>query len=159
MVKFETMHFQNQCFLRLCCSRSCCNGLFKNQGLLLNTPFLTFQYTNFTPDLRQVYKYLHCFIIQNNFYCIQNSTFIWKKVCTIVYKVYTNGYFDLTLVDKLQRCLDFSVYKFLLWFDLKKCRQSATMICRQKEMYTKVDTPKFYFWMDFLCFLRLETRK
>ena len=127
--------------MRLCCSRSCCNGLFKNQGLLLNTPFLTFQYTNFTPDLRPVYNCLHCFIIQNNFYCIQNSTLIWEKVCTIVYKVYTNNYFDLTFVDKFQRCLDLSVYKFLPWFDLKKCRQSATMICRQKLMYTKVDTP------------------
>ena len=98
-------------------------------------------------------NYLHCFIAQNNFYCIQNSTFIWKKVCTIVYKVYTNGYFDLTPVDKLQRCLDFSVYKFLLWFDLKKCRQSATMICRQKEMYTKVDTPIHSFKLITIHFL------
>ena len=59
-----------------------------------------------------------------------NSTLIQEKMCTIVYKVYTNNYFDLTFVDKFQQCLDLSVYKFLLWFDL--CIQRDTVIWPQK---------------------------
>ena len=80
---------------------------------------------------RPVYNYLSCHITQNDFYCIQNSTFIWEKVCTTVYKVYTNNYFDLTFVDKLQQCPDLSVYKFLIWFDL--CIQKNTMIWPPKK--------------------------